>query len=228
MGDVDRGGAGLIDQPSPLSQLFDAVRAGTRVAVAARVEAYRPGPCEADVVLLVQEERLVDGVRVAADPIRVSDVPVLWPAGGGRALTMGLDEGDEVIALVRHRSHDEIDNGEPGPVQPVSTRRMSYSDVVLLPGYVRPADGRDAASYRSDGQPVLSMPGGEALHVGASTATFVLVRADLLDSFLGTLKTWLDTHTHGGVTTGGGITGIPAPLSPSASDLSSDRIKVDS
>lgn len=183
-----------------------------RTAVAARVEDYRPGPQEADVLILVGEEGQEGDVRVPG-------CPVIWPAG----YTRGLEPGDEVLALVRHRSHDEIDAGEPGPVAPVSTRRMRYTDAVVLPGFVRPAEGQDPAAYREDGEPVIR----GTLHVGGSGASFVLVRADLLDSFLTTIKTWLDTHLHTSGAPGSPTTPPVAP-SPASGDLSAADVKVTS
>lgn len=209
----------------PFGAIFEAVQGGVRVAVVARVEEYRPATQEADVLLLVQEDRVLHGEREEVPEVRVYGAPVIWPGGGGRGLTMGLAVGDEVIALVRDRSHDEVDAGEPGPVVPVSTRRFSPADVVILPGYVRPAEGAPAGSYRTDGAPVLALPGGEALHVGAGTATFVLVRHDLLKAWLDTVKLWLDTHTHAHFM---GPTLTPVAPSPTVADTSSPRIKVDS
>lgn len=214
---------------SPMLKLYDAIRQGLRIAAVAKVEAYDASKPSCDVVVLVQEERMVNNARRVIPEIRVPGVPVMWPGGSTRSLTMGLEVGDLVLLLVRHRSHDEIDGGEPGPVQPVSTRRMNYADAVALPGFVPPDTGMDSGAFRADGQPVLAMPPGEAAHVGASTANLVLVREDLLSSFLSTLKAWIDGHTHTGVTTGPGVSGIPVvPLSPSAGAISSDRIKVDS
>jgi hypothetical protein len=211
-------------------RLHDVVRAGVRIAVCARVEAYRPSPPEADLLLLVQEERIVDGARVPIEPVRVEGVPVSWPGGGGRTLTMGLEVGDEVIALVRHRSHDEIDSGEPGPVVPVSTRRMSYSDILVLAEYRRPSEERPASEYRSDGQPVLAMPTGEALHVGASTAALALARADLVLARLEALATAFDAWVPAPGDGGAAFKTILSALTGSGwpEGVSSDRVKVTS
>lgn len=51
-----------------------------------------------------------------------------------------------------------------------------------------------------------------------------LVLGTVLGTFLGSLKTWLDAHTHLGVTTGGGTSGAPPAPSPTASGLSSSEV----
>lgn len=66
---------------------------------------------------------------------------------------------------------------------------------------------------------------GGVLNIGAGTESFL--KGDTLDAwFTGTLKAYIDTHVHTGVTTGGGSSGPPPPpgLSTPANHLS-DKIK---
>jgi hypothetical protein len=56
-------------------------------------------------------------------------------------------------------------------------------------------------------------------------------RGDTIKSFMDSVKTWLDTHIHSGVTTGAGVSGpppaVPPPgLSPSVPDVTSSNVKV--
>lgn len=58
--------------------------------------------------------------------------------------------------------------------------------------------------------------------IGQGTESFVL--GDTLDAYLQSLKTYIDSHAHTGVTTGGGTSGPPSP-SPSLSNIKSKVIK---
>ena len=132
---------------------------------------------------------------------------------------------------MRHRSHDQVDSGAAVPVDLLSLREFDLSDMVLYPGARPPTDELAAADYHPNGEVVLRLPTGEALHIGASTATLRLVLEDVLRPFLVDLRTWLLTHTHAGVTVGAGTTGIPTgaapPSVPATGDLASGRIEVD-
>jgi hypothetical protein len=137
---------------------------------------------------------------------------------------MGLNTGDLCIGLYRHRSHDEIDGGTDGPLLPASVRRVDMSDMVIIPGFIQPSNGQQADAFKTNGEPVLAMPGSEALHVGASTASFYLVREDLLNNLIDLIKTWDTTHTH--AVAEGVATASPLPYPP-LPDVASQRIKVD-
>lgn len=62
--------------------------------------------------------------------------------------------------------------------------------------------------------------------LGSSAASEGIALGTTLQSFLGSLKTWADTHVHSGVTVGGGVTGIGAPLSPAVPTVASANHKV--
>lgn len=203
-------------------RLYRRVRRSVRVGVSALVSDYDPA---------------TQTVRAAPSVIEhgqsgapgMDGVPVLWPGGSLRGLTMGLEDDDGAVLLVRHRSHDEVDGGTTAlPANPQASRTMSYADAVALPGYVPPGVGRPSSQQRSDGQPVLYMPSGEALHVAVATASIALARADLVLSELQSIKAAFDLHTHTGVTTGPGVSGAPAVPLPSPSSVATDRILVDS
>ncbi len=61
-----------------------------------------------------------------------------------------------------------------------------------------------------------------------STAAQHIALGDALQTYLASLKTWLDTHTHGGVLAGGAVTLIPAPLSPAVPTVKSASHLVES
>ncbi len=223
----------MADPGRPIERLMSLIRAGIRTSVVGRVVSYQPGAPTATVEFLVQEERDLPSGRVPVPPLTVEGVPVLWLIAGGRGLTMGLREGDFVLVLYRHRSHDEVDDGKAVPGVPASCRRMNPSDVVAVPGFVAPETGLDAKFWRPDGQPVLGMPDDEAFHVGDSQAAFFIARADLVLPELQAIHGAVSGHEHlytfplhpavgPQVSTAGG------PVFAAPSSVATDRIKVDS
>lgn len=218
----------MLDGGTPMERLFQLMREEVRVCGVAEVISYTPGEPTAHIRLLVQEDRNLPGGRTAVPSVDIEGVPVLWPVGGARALTWGLRAGDKVLALYRHRSHDEIDSGDAGPLVPALTRRMNPSDVVVLVGFVAPDTGLESSQFRSDGQPVMGLPNGEALHVGDSAANYVLVREDLLQAELSKIHTAVNGHTH--LYTPGTLAAIqtgPGASYAAPGATSSSRIKVD-
>lgn len=199
--------------------LLERARAVVRVAVTGTLDGY---DAESSSVAALPD------VSSGVPPARIQGIPVIFPGGSLRGLTFGLEDGDRGVLLIRHRSHDEVDAGTTAlPTTPAASRQMSMADAVCLPGYVPPADGRPAAHYRNDGQPVLYLDAAEALHVGVSTAALALARADLVLAELQAIKAAYDVHTHISAAPGN-PTAVPVPLLPAPASVATDRVKVDS
>ena len=211
-----------------VTALNDRIRQSIRVSVVARVESFDPSTSTADVKIAVQEERVTaEGDRIAIEAITIPGCPVLWPGGWLRGMTVGLEQGDEVIALIRTQSHDEIDGDrEVGPVLPASARRMDLSDVVLIPGYHRPAASWPSSRWRSDGQMVLYVGSGETIFMGDSTAAEALALASAVDARLNAIQNAFNAHAHTGVTTGSGVSGTPSAPITGTNDTGCDDVKV--
>lgn len=220
------------DGSDVMKLLFNSLRRSVYTSVVVRVESYDPATSTADVTPMVSEERKIDGEYVTIPAITQGGCPVIFMGGAGNSLITGLQAGDYCMGLFRHRSHDEIDNGDIGPLKPESSRRMDLCDLIVFGNFVAPANGLEASQYRSDNQPVLAMPEVSALHVGDSGAAYYLVREDTLTNYLNLLKGWIEAHTHDGGILGGGLTGPPKSIPPlplpAIPDLKSTRIKVDS
>jgi hypothetical protein len=216
-----------LDLTDAFDALYEAVRRSVRVAVTVRVSDYNPGTATATATPLVREERSVDGVRVPVPTLAIPGVPVIWPRGSVRGMTMGLEDGDECLLVFRHRSHDEIDGGTTGPVDPASQRRWSLSDAALLPGYSRPHADAPTSQWRSDGQPVIYFGGSEALHVGSSTADRALALAERVDAQLDAIRDALNNLT---LPVSGATAGPPSPFPfpVPVQSVESDSILVDS
>ena len=216
--------AGALDMSDVVFQLFGAIQSRLRTAVVVKIESYDAAEGSATVTPMVLEERIIEGERVEIPSATIPDCPVIFPFGGGRGLTFGLEPGDQALGLYRHRSHDEIDGGASGPILPQSTRRIDQSDLIVLPGFFPPSGGYPSSAIRSDGQPVMALPGGESVYVGSSTAAFALVRWDQLQLYIQDMVTLFNAHIH---PVSGPNTGTPSLPAPNPGDLSSDAFKVD-
>jgi len=181
------------------------------------VRSYDPEKQQANVRYCTKQVRQVDGALVYTDVKIEYDVPVSFPAGGGRSMTWGLEPGDVATGIVRKASHDEVDAGSAIPSEPASLRKFSTSDLVVQPGAGRPGAPLPSSAWRQDGQMVLRLPSGEALFVGASTAGHALSRDDLIISNLNAIKAALDTIA--------AAAGVANSYVRTAT--ASDRIKVD-
>lgn len=217
------------DDPDLIDVIRAALAAGlgrVRTEIPARVVSY-DATTQTITAQVVIRSRYLDenGDAVAYLPKPVANVPVVFPSGGGYAITWPLVAGDPVILVVCDRSIDEWKTTGQGDNTPAIPRRFDLSDAVAIPGGHAPAAPLPATSIAD--ALVVTLPPGKALDVGGASATSAVALAALVSSAFGTLKTWLDTHTHGGVTAGPGVTLIPVVLSPSAASTASTRLKTD-
>lgn len=207
-------------------RVADDVARAVHTLRAGRILSYRvdggSGPT-ADVQLVHREIVHLSGGRTEAralPPLR--DVPVIWPAGGGRGLVWGLVPGDPVYVQVREVSHDSWDAGQRSEDQtPQSDRRHDWSDAVVLP--------MDTIVGRMDGAPVIVLGTGDALHLGATGANEAVPVASALREELDAIWSALKTHVHPFVGLAAGTAGNTAPsgTARNARDIASRRVVTD-
>lgn len=151
----------------------------------------------------------------------ISDVPVIFPRGGGCTLTFPVKAGDECWVSFACRSIDGW--RQSGGIQPPgSPRRHALSDAVCFVGVMSQANkigsiSPSTAQLRSDdgstyveldpiGQVInVVAPGG--FHVTAPTATFSGLVTAVTDVKVGSIS--LKSHVHTGVQSGPTTTGGP-------------------
>lgn len=209
------------------NQLLDAARGGVSVACTAEVVAFDRTKSEARVRPLVSARRTSDEGDEFVDAPTIDGVPVLFPAGGGFALTFDLAAGDLGTLLIRDRSHDEVDAGDTSyPVQPASRRRFDYSDAVFMPGFVAPGDGRPSNEAAASSL-TMRLPNGAELRIGSATANKALAVAEKVSARLDTLQQAHDTHKHTGVTTGPGTSAVPDVIVGPLASVASSRAFTD-
>ena len=116
-----------------------AVRDGlgtVHTAMPGRVESYDAATQKADVQPLVMNVVLADEGGAFAETLPVlTDVPVVFPRGGGFFLTLPLAPGDHVLLVFCERSIDKFTAGDGGVTDPIDARRHNLSDAVALPGF---------------------------------------------------------------------------------------------
>lgn len=164
----------------------------------------------------------------------LSDVPVIWPRSGGASMTFPVKPGDGCLLIFIDRSLDEWKHAG-GSVAPEDTRAHAFSDAVALMGFVHFGGGggpSDSVEIKMEGS-TFTLTGNSvtlsttSVTINASASTFngnVMIAGNLgvtgdMDS-QGPLnitgpsvthngKDIGASHTHGGVETGGGNTGVP-------------------
>lgn len=138
------------------------------------------------------------------------DVPVFTLLGGSGSIQMPIASGDECLVLFCDRNLDTWFVTGSDALPPTG-RCHDLSDGVALVGL----SSRVSTLPAYDTHVNISVPGGKKLVVkstGSATAEILGSASLALLSELQSVVTWLKTHTHSGVTTGGGVTGVPSTL----------------
>lgn len=182
---------------------------GVNIAMPASVISY-DAPTQSCVLQPQVQENIIDetGARTTQRRPAIQGVPVMFPGSGPYSVTWPISPGDTVLMVCSSVSLDRwLALG--GELDPIDDRRHHITDAVAIPGL------RDFPHAISPAPPTNAMvinPGPNQLLLGGPSASSPVA----LKSDLDALKTYLDAHTHGGVTVGSGATGPPAGPSPSA------------
>lgn len=181
---------------------------GLRVALPGRVETYDPTTQTCTVQPLLYEGVIDEtGTRQAERLPVLVGVPVVFPGSGGFSVTWPIAAGDTVLVVFSSSSIDRwLALG--GEVDPIDDRRHHISDAIAIPG-LRDVPHALGSTATDAGAMVIAA---SAIKLGSSSAASPVA----LKSDLDTLKTYIDSHLHTGVTVGAGVSGIPSVLSPTA------------
>jgi hypothetical protein len=132
-------------------QAIDSALLNLHTGLPAKVISYDSSKQSAEVAPLLKRA-FEDPLDPTATTVRtvpvISNVPVVFPAGGGWSLTFDLSPGDIVHLAFAERSLDrwlEAPSGQA--VDPVSARRFDLSDAVAIPG-LRPRSAPLAGAGR--------------------------------------------------------------------------------
>jgi len=130
------------------------------------------------------------------------DVPVYFPSGGGCSLTFPVAKGDECLVCFADRCIDSW--WQSGGVQvPINSRAHDLSDAMCFVGFRSKPKKINSLSTTStelradDGLTKIALnPTAKTINISAPNGLFI--NGKRVD----------DTHTHSGVTVGGGVTGV--------------------
>lgn len=177
-----------------------------------------------------------DGKPVLKGQPVITDVPVVFPAGGGYGLTFPLAKGDRVLLVFAQRSLDKwaASDGKTD-VDPDDVRRHHISDAIALAGLgtlkapIATAHAENVVLAKEDDSVHLQItPAGEIqmkavkVRLGADGADKGLARADLVDARLAALETQVTLPHTGNM----GAPTIPPPFSPGNGGATTASTKV--
>ena len=160
----------------------------------------------------------VDGAGNAVPHGTVHNLPVWQLQGGASAVIVKPVVGDIGLAVFTSTDSSGVKRSK-APTTPGSARRFDWADGIYLGGVLNAVptqflqmDETGVTITAGDGLPVtINAPGG--LNIVAPTTAIagdVTVTGDLTTGPGSTFNgKSFDTHTHGGVTTGGGTSGPP-------------------
>jgi len=205
-----------------LAMTIAATRGPMKVAIPATVVAYNPTLQSVTVkpTVMGRYQDVETGGLVPFPLPTIANVPVAFPSATGFAITWPLTPGDTVFLVCADRSIDEWKSTGLPENLPLHTRRFDLTDAVAIPG-LRPFTSPIPATGWSADALVIE---GLDIRLGSSAASSFVVLWTLLSAFLGTLKTWLDTHTHTSAAPGS-PTSPPVAPSPAAGNLGATRVK---
>lgn len=199
-----------------------------RTAFPAIVIRYNRATNSADVRPVLRGKRFdpVERETVSFRMRSIPDVPINWPVGQLGGSTYPLKDGDSVLIVCAERSIDEwkqIGGVGVDDITPADPRRFDLSDAFIVGG-VRGLNDPLPTDATADDGPVFWTPNG-FVYLGDSTASDFVALASLVVSELNSMRTWLAAHTHIGVTTGVGTSGIPAVVPPVVGSVAADKVK---
>lgn len=196
------------------------VAAKIRVAIPAIIQSF-----DATKQTVVVQPAIMESVRLSGGLATlnlglVADVPIIMPRAGGYSLTLPIQAGDECLLIIADRCIDAwFQSG--GQQAPVEVRRHSISDAFAILGPW--SNPRDLTSYSVSAAQLRSDDGNTLIEVGAGEVTIkannvsvqaqqVTVAGSTNVHITGAGNTTIEgknflTHTHSGVTAGGGVTG---------------------
>lgn len=157
---------------------------GLHTALPAQIESYDHATQKASVLPLI---RRVNKAGEELDLPVITDVPVVFPGGGGAALTFPIEAGDTVLLVFSERSLDNwLQTG--GVANPAKTGYMRLSDAIAIPG-LKPFNGTFTADNATDvllshGAAKLRLTGAGTVALGAAGGELL----DLLDQLLTSLQ----------------------------------------
>lgn len=172
-----------------------------------------------------QGEQLVESLPL------VVNVPVMFPGAGKYRITFPVEVDTTVLLLFTEASLDKW-LAQGGEVDPLDGRRFHLSDGIALLGL---HDFAHALASAPLDRMTIGDDTGLQIHIDGSkvklgsnvTAELEPVALGLaVETALTSIRTFINTHTHSGVTTGAGASGPPAAPLAALPDVKSTSVDV--
>lgn len=205
---------------------------GVHTALPARVESYDAVSQKINAKPLVRSlTPTADGGEINESVPIITDVPVVFPRAGGFFISLPVQEGDHVLLIFNERSVDKFIAGDGSEVDPIDPRDHDLSDAVALVGFYPFSKSlADAISANL----VLGKEAGTQVHIkdgeidlGSENAADFVAQAAKVLTELTAIVNGFNSHAHGGVTTGPGTSGPPAPLLVAPGSVAAAVVKAD-
>ena len=219
-------------------------------ALPGRVESYDPATQRADVQPLIRQrvpKADTDQQEwVYEDLPLIPSVRVIHPRGGGAFVHLPIATGDTVLLVFCETGigHWEAGNGDMSDAG--DERRHHLAHAVAIPGFY-PAAKNIPSEDANRRELVMGFEGGATVRVrspeasapntivletsapvilGGEAGAQFMARADRVDAAIDELRSKMNSHTHGGVTTGPGASGSATPpVAFTAGGSAADQVK---
>lgn len=213
----------LSSQTGSSEQVDEALRkrtaASIRVALPGIIQSFDAEKCIATVQPAVTGAKSSSTGSISQESLPLlQDCPVVFPHGGGVAMTFPIEEGDECLIIFADRCIDFW--WQSGGVQhPVDDRMHDLSDAFVIPGPT--SCPRALSSVSTDSIQIRTDSGSQFIELTKSgnvniTSPTITLNGNLQvngritstgDVKAGDIS--LESHKHSGVESGGSTTGVP-------------------
>lgn len=113
-----------------IQMVVDATLEGLRICLPGQIESYDPKTRKANIKPMLK--RVYADGEIQSLPV-LTAVPIVWPAGGGGALSFPLTRGDGVLLVFSERNMENyLESGVEST--PLDGRKFDMSDAIAIPG----------------------------------------------------------------------------------------------
>lgn len=202
---------GRVDLPLVIREIVADMAGDLRVCMPGRIEAY-----DSDTHLAAVQPLLMRKFYSSTDAVQlpiINNVPVIHPRTATAMIHLPVSEGDLVTLVFADRSIERWLAGAGSAVDPQDIRQHHLSDAfAILGGYprgdARPASNPSALEIVVSPGTKVTVGNGEDELIALAHGAFSDLK-DLCDQLSASLLQ-LQLLTVTGVTTGGGVSGVPA------------------
>lgn len=239
------------DQPTLLDAFRDwieAYRQDDHHNMVARVHAVRgDGTLDLEAVVKHAVEQ-PDGSTTYEDLPILPSVPWGVPRSGDWFVSLPVAVGDPVLVLLFDASHEHWRAGDGAPQYPGDLRRFTHGSCVAVPANYYPRarslahasatdlvlgdDGDDGTrlTIKPDGTltitrgdtVVLQVDPDRTVHIGGNAGTNLVALANLVNTRIGAIVSWLNAHTH---PVSGPVAGVSTPALAAQASVAATKTK---